>query len=153
MWTALLTVAVFAVTTVGLTAQQSVEELSWMTGCWRQQSGTRVIDETWSTPGGGALLGMSRTVAGGRMVAYEFMRIQDEGGLTFTAKPSGQNEASFKVLKRGPREIVFENPAHDFPQRVIYRRDGDLLIGRIEGTQNGKPGSVDYPMQRVACPG
>jgi hypothetical protein len=34
---------------------------------------------------------------------------------------------------------------------VIYHLDGDTLTGRIEGTQNGKPRSVDYPMRRTAC--
>jgi hypothetical protein len=99
------------------------------------------------------MLGVSRTVAGARTVAYEFLRIHQDGGrLTFTAKPSGQNEASFTLLKSGPREVVFENQTHDFPQRVSYRLDNDILIGRIEGTQNGKSRSVDYPMRRVACP-
>jgi hypothetical protein len=138
--------------TVGVSAQQRVDELSWMSGCWRQDSGGRVVEESWTTPGGGALLGIGRTVAGGKLVSYEFMRIHDDGGLTFTAKPSGQNEASFKMLKRGAREIVFENPAHDFPQRVMYRLQNDTLIGRIEGTRNGTPRSVDYPMRRVECP-
>ena len=149
---ALLTLVVFAPMTVGISAQQGVDELSWMSGCWRQEAAGRVADEMWMAPAGGVMLGVNRTVASGRTVSYEFMRIHDDGGLTFTAKPSGQNEASFKMLKRGAREIVFENPAHDFPQRVMYRLENDTLIGRIEGTQNGKSRSVDYPMRRVDCP-
>lgn len=151
MRTASMVLVVFALVTVGVSAQQSVDELSWMSGCWRQESAGRIVEEMWMTPRGGALLGIGRTVAGGRVVSYEFMRIHDDGGLTFTSKPSGQNEASFKVLKRRAREIVFENLAHDFPQRVMYRLDGDMLTGRIEGTEKGKAGSAEFPMRRVEC--
>jgi hypothetical protein len=48
--------------------------------------------------------------------------------------------------------ITFSNPAHDFPQRIIYRRAGaDSLHARIEGTRNGQPRGVDYAYVRVAC--
>jgi hypothetical protein len=46
---------------------------------------------------------------------------------------------------------VFENPTHDFPQRVIYRREGDSLLGRIEGMTNGQQKAVDFPLKRVSC--
>ena len=71
--------------------------------------------------------------------------------ITIRSGELGQAEASFKLLKRGAREVVFENLAHDFPQRVMYRLDGDTLIGRIEGTEKGKPGSAEFPMRRVEC--
>ena len=38
------------------------------------------------------------------------------------------------MLNPGPGGgAVFENLAHDFPQRVIYRRCGEDLCARIEG--------------------
>ena len=132
---------------------QTADHVAWMAGCWRQAAEGRTVDEMWMAPAGGTMVGVSRTVASGRTAAYEFLRIHDNGGkLTFTAKPSGQNEASFAVLKSGPREVIFENPTHDFPQRVRYRLENDTLVGRIEGTLNGKARSVEYPMRRVDCP-
>ncbi len=126
---------------------------AWMAGCWRQESPNRVADEMWMTPAGGVVLGVSRTVANGRTVAHEFMQIREDAGrVVFIAQPAGQAEATFTLLTQGPRDVVFENPAHDFPQRVMYRLDGDTLVGRIEGSQNGKPRSVDYPMRRTPCP-
>lgn len=132
----------------------SVADLSWMSGCWRQDAEGRLVDEMWMAPAGDALIGMSRTVSQGRAVAHEFMQIRRDGQrLVFIARPSGQAEATFTLLKMGPREVRFENPAHDFPQRVIYRRKSDdVLIGRIEGTENGHARGVDFPMRRVACP-
>jgi hypothetical protein len=129
-----------------------IDQLAWMAGCWREESGGGIADEIWKAPSGGAMLGTNRTVAGGREVSSESMQIREDAGrIAFTAQPSGQAEASFTLVKSGPREAVFENLAHDFPQRVAYRLDGDTLVGRIEGSENGTPRSIEYPMRRVAC--
>ena len=131
----------------------SVDQLSWMAGCWRLESGTRVVDEVWMAPAGGAMFGMSRTVSNGRVVEFEFIQIREDAGrVAFIARPSGQPEATFTLVKAGVGEAVFENPAHDFPQRIIYRLKDAALVGRIEGIQNGKARGADFPYQRVACP-
>jgi hypothetical protein len=149
----MLLVSALACLPMVASGQTASEPPAWMAGCWRQEAAGRVADEMWMAPAGGAMLGVNRTVASGRTVSYEFMRIHEDGGrLVFTAKPSGQAEASFPLARSGPRDVVFENPAHDFPQRVMYRLENDTLIGRIEGTRNGAPRSVDYPMRRVECP-
>ena len=129
------------------------DQITWMAGCWRLDASARQVDEMWMAPSGGALLGVSRTVSGGRAVAHEFMQIRErEGVLTFIALPSGQAEAAFPLLRGGARELVFENRAHDFPQRVIYWLQGSMLVGRIEGVQNGQQQSAEFPMRRVSCP-
>ena len=84
---------------------------------------------------------MSRTTSGGQTLEFEFMRIQQEesGDIYFIAQPSGQKETRFKLIKAGAREVVFENPTHDFPQRIIYRSESEgLLLGRIEGIRQGE---------------
>ena len=49
--------------------------------------------------------------------------------------------------------IVFENPTHDFPQRVGYRRvAADRMLAWIEGTESGKPRRQEFPLQRIECP-
>ena len=100
------------------------------------------------------MLGISRTVAEGATTEIEFMQIRENatGEIIFIARPEGQPEATFKLLKGGDREVIFENPQHDFPQRVIYRLQGDgSLLGRIEGGSKGKEKSVDFPMTRTRC--
>ncbi len=100
------------------------------------------------------MLGISRTIEDGKTVEFEFMQIQEGAGgdLLFIAKPSGQPHAMFKLIKGNAREVIFENPTHDFPQRVIYRLQGDgSLLGRIEGVSQGKEKAVDFPMTRARC--
>ena len=105
-------------------------------------------------PAGDGMLGMSRTVSRGRIVEHEFLQIRvQDGRLVLIAMPSRQPEATFTLASIGARTATFENPAHDFPQRVIYRlQDDGMLVGRIEGEEQGKTRGVDFPMRRVACP-
>lgn len=133
----------------------SVESLLWMSGCWTSVDAEPGSGEIWTSPAGGTLLGMSRTVKDGRTVAHEFMQIRETapGQISFIAMPSGQSEASFPLKSLSEREVVFENPQHDFPQRLIYRLDPKGgLVGRIEGLRNGEVKEIDFPMDRVACP-
>ena len=104
-------------------------------------------------PSGNMMLGMSHTVVNGKTREYEFIRIvqEENGNVFFVAQPSGQKEARFKLVTLTGSEARFENPEHDFPQRIIYRRDGDLLTGRIEGVSKGKERAVDFPLKRIAC--
>jgi len=105
-------------------------------------------------PDGGTMLGMSRTVVQGKTREFEFLQLRsdDNGDLHYVAFPSGQKETWFKLVKFEDERAVFENPEHDFPQRIIYaHKEGGSLLARIEGMSKGKPRSVDFPMQRIDC--
>ncbi|MBL8207469.1 MAG: hypothetical protein JNM09_24770 [Blastocatellia bacterium] len=135
--------------------QPTVYDFAWMTGCWENTAGKRQRDETWSKPNGGTLLGIGRAVVDGKTTEYEFMRIHQEAdGIYFTAQPSGQAQASFKLITLRDNMATFENPKHDFPQRVIYALNADgSLQARIEGVMNGKQRGIDFPFKRTNCEG
>ena len=81
---------------------------------------------------GGALLGTSRTVSGGRMVAFEFLRIVEKGGqLLYVAQPGGATPTEFILVELDETRAVFEDPFHDFPQRIEYERADDQLVAEI----------------------
>jgi hypothetical protein len=131
-----------------------VTALAWMAGCWAPEKGDAGSVEHWLPPAGGTMLGVSRTVKNGRTVEFEFMqlRVNAEGKLVFIAMPSGQKEATFVASHVSKDSVTFENPQHDFPQKVSYRLESsDRLIGRIEGTRGGTLRGLDFPMRRVAC--
>jgi hypothetical protein len=139
----------------GKAVKANVNDLAWMSGCWESVSrnGATVIAEQWMRPSGGAMLGMSRTVRNGKMSAYEFLRlVEDEHGINYISRPSQNKEdTAFRLTYTKPGEAVFENPAHDFPQKIIYRLNGTDLHARIEGPRNGSTAGVDFPMKRVKC--
>lgn len=135
-------------------AKAPVTQLAWLQGCWRVDGAEAGSVEQWTAPAGGTMLGLSRTVKGGKTVAHEFLQIRETapGKLAYIAMPSGQETTSFALVKASSIEAVFENLGHDFPQRVIYRRDGNAVLNaRIEGTAGGKPKGIDFPMRRLAC--
>lgn len=131
-----------------------LSDLAWLAGCWEGKIRTSELNEQWMKPAGGVMLGMGRTVAGGKVREYEFLQIREDpdGAIYYVAKPSGQPEASFKLNQIQNKEAIFENLEHDFPQRIIYRLQPDgSLFARIEGTSNGKARGFEYPMKRGAC--
>ena len=136
------------------TAKPTLNDLSWLAGCWEANVRGRQVNEQWMKPGGGIMLGMARTVAQGKAAEFEFTQIREDkdGSIYYVAKPSGQAEASFKLVKLQNKEAVFENPLHDFPQRIIYRLEaGGSLFARVEATTNGQTRGIDYPYRRAKC--
>jgi hypothetical protein len=133
-----------------------VAKLSWISGCWQRTTRNgQTIDEQWMTPRGESMLGMSRTVRGDSLIEYEQLRIGARAGrAVYFAAPSGQTPSEFTAASVSDTLVVFENPQHDFPQRIIYRKRGaDSLIARIEGTTGGNTRGVDFPYAKARCPG
>ena len=124
-----------------------------LAGCWERIVPNGRTVEQWLPEEGGLLLGMSRTVRDGKVREYEFLRIDRDpaGKLRYVAQPSGQAEATFMLKSLSEDTVVFENPQHDFPQRILYRFvDKDTLVGRIEGSVGGQARSADFPYKRCA---
>ena len=137
---------------LGLLAAAAVAatDFSWMVGTWSETKDGTTTREMWMPPLDGAMSGVTQTNAGGKLVSIEVASITAEpAGVTFTARPQGEAPTAF-VLKPGKAgEAVFENPAHDFPQRVIYRRCGPDLCARIEGAMDGKAQAMDWRYKRL----
>jgi hypothetical protein len=133
-------------------SRPALADLAWLAGTWTFERNGRTVTEHWLPPAGGTMLGVSRTVAGERTVEYEFIVLREtaEGGLVFEAHPSGQAGAEFPLVRWSARELVFENTAHDFPQRIVYTLNDDgSLLAAIEGERNGKLRRVEFPYRRV----
>jgi Domain of unknown function (DUF6265) len=149
-------VAIFVFIAPMAASAQDVElsALAWLAGCWAAEGRDAGSGEQWTPLAAGTMLGVGRTVRNGETVDHEFLQIRRnaEGKIVYIALPSGQTETSFVLTSADENSFTFENPEHDFPQRIIYRAraDGGLLV-RIEGTRDGALRSVDFPMQRVAC--
>ncbi|MDY6944470.1 MAG: DUF6265 family protein [Pseudomonadota bacterium] len=135
-------------------ADADIASLAWLAGCWQAEQGEAGSGEHWLPPAGGTMFGVSRTVKNGKTVEFEFVQLRSnaEGKLVFIALPSGQKETTFVASALGKDSVTFENPQHDFPQKVSYRVEpGDRLVARIEGIRGGALRSVAFPMKRVAC--
>lgn len=107
----------------------------------------------WMVPAGELMLGASRTVASGVTSEFEQLRLETRGDtLIYTALPSRQRETAFRSTQLSDSGFVVENPTHDFPQRISYRRRGaDSLVARIEGPGPNGTRGIDFAMRRIAC--
>jgi hypothetical protein len=135
------------------TQSPTIESFAPLAGCWERNQQGSFITEMWMKPAGTSMIGAGRTVKFGTTTDFEFLRIeQRDDSIYYIAKPRANvHETAFRLVKWSENAFVFENPEHDFPQRILYKVNGDSLSARIEGTRNGKTSGFDFPMTRTAC--
>ena len=127
----------------------------WLPGIWVMDRPDWMTVETWGKDTNWVYNGVGVTIRTGGKVSMEKMWIQQtkDGGMEFVADvPHNKEKVSFKLISGGDSSMkfVFENPAHDFPQRVVYqlKADGDSLYARVEGMMNGKLEGEDFAYKR-----
>ena len=138
---------------------KSVSALSWLYGCWGGKVNQRDFREQWMPLRGNTMLGIGSTEYQDKLSSYEYLRIEGRpDGVFYVALPSEQKEAAFKLVSAVKDErdnattFTFENPQHDFPQRIIYRRGTEgWLYATIEGKLKGEDRQITYPFRRIDC--
>jgi hypothetical protein len=131
-------------------ARATIADVSWLSGSWQSEPMPSTVEERWSPAAGGAMLAVGRTLKGGRMVAFEFLRIVErDGGLVYIAQPNGRPPTEFVLTHVASRTATFENRAHDFPKMIRYavRPDGSLEARISDGGQ----GADTFVFRTKAC--
>jgi len=102
----------------------------WLSGSWAMEDGASWAEEYWTSPRGGIMLGTGREGFGPEIRFWESMRIavNREGRLVFYAQPKGAPPVEFPMATMSDDAIEFANGAHDYPQRIRYWRQGQLLM-------------------------
>jgi uncharacterized protein DUF6265 len=149
-----LAVTTFLASGAHASAAGVIDRVGWLQGCWQMAAGNRLVEEQWTAPGGGIMLGVGRTTRDGSLVEYELVALTEKDGqLAYEAHPSGQESAVFASREIGEGKVVFENLGHDFPQRVGYEQRGsDALLAWVEGTANGRARRIEFAYRRTPCP-
>lgn len=134
-----------------LAENAGLDPLSFMAGHWVQKDGREEVQETWLGPRGDTLAGVNLTHRPESRASFEFLRIAMKNGQpVYFASPGGRPPVEFPVKEIAAGSVVFENMAHDFPQRIVYRRiDADTLLARIEGTVQGKTRAQEWRFTRA----
>jgi len=140
---------------VGQKAETSVEDLSFMSGCWEKKGKAEgsLTSERWTKPAG-MMLGIGYSLKEGRISSYEYLRIiKKDADIYYVAKPaSAKAETFFKLTALEKKRAVFENPEHDFPQRIVYHLVDEKTMGvRVEADKNGKPQGFGYALSKTDC--
>ncbi|MGH6614658.1 DUF6265 family protein [Sphingomonas sp.] len=118
----------------------------WLAGCWIMKAEQKWVEECWTPVRAGMMLGSGRSGAGESLQSWEANQIlPDAGGKpVFWASPQGAARVAFPMVSQGASEIVFANPAHDYPQRIRYWRDGKALNAEISLADGSKPMRWSY---------
>ena len=58
---------------------------------------------------------------------------------------------AFKLVQSGESSARFENRAHDFPQRIEYRRAGQALRAEIAGPRGSKEVVIGFDYELCAA--
>ncbi|MES2441248.1 MAG: DUF6265 family protein [Pseudomonadota bacterium] len=127
----------------------------WMAGCWVQEAGERWTEECWTGARGGMMMGSSRTGRGDKTVEWEAMQIvldlADGDGpptaMAYRAAPGGGAATVFAWAPGSGPGVTFVNAAHDYPQRIRYWREGELLMAEISMADGSKPMRWRYRRQ------
>jgi len=132
-----------------LAQSPNAASLDWMAGTWMQVRGDETVTEAWLGPRNGMLVATNLTSSAGGHKSFEFIRIADTPrGLSFFASPGGRPPVEFRLAEAGERRVVFENPDNAYPRRILYWRDGDALMARIEGTMKGEARHEEWRFTR-----
>lgn len=143
------------ITVVPLAAQPTadIRDLSWLAGHWGPEAASKTVasEEHWIAPAGGMMLGIGRTIVGGKVVEFEFLRIEKRiDGLYYVAQPGGKPPVAFRLTKSTATSAVFENPAHDHPKSITYELAGPTgLLATVEGDEGAKHKKQSFRFEKV----
>ena len=99
-------------------------------------------------------MGIGYSLKQGRVSSYEYLRImRKDTGIYYVAKPaSAKTETFFKLISLKDKKVKFENPEHDFPQRIVYHLVGEKTLSvRVEADKNGKSQGFGYSLSKISC--
>jgi hypothetical protein len=141
-------------TETGTSDGKRLEQVAWLLGEWRNNTPRGVLYEAWRIKDDSTYTGRSCFVVGVDTVSSEVVELGVRGGaLLYIPTVRDQNNrqpVTFTETRVTGKEMIFENPAHDFPQRITYTQiNPDSLVAVISGKQGEKEKSVQFPMKRV----
>lgn len=131
-----------------------IKKAKWLIGTWENKTRKGSIYETWSTTNENELSGKSYNIKDKDTLIFETIRLaQEQDGLFYIPVVKNQNEdlpVRFTAKTISEKQLIFENPQHDFPQVIIYTKiTSDSLVAEISGTKNGQERRQVFPMKRI----
>lgn len=130
-----------------------LENAKWFLGNWENVTKESVSREIWTQKNDSTLFAESFTTVEKDTVFYEKVDlIERNDSLLYIVSVRDQNKekpVTFYSTKSTKNQLVFENPKHDFPNKIEYNKVGsDSIFAKIYGTDKGKEVTVDFPMKR-----
>lgn len=135
-------------------APNKMAKAEWLLGAWDNTMPEGTLTEKWEKVNDSVMHGESHFVMGGKDTVFaEHINLESTNGkLAYVVTIPGQNgdkPVRFDMTTSNENQIVFENPQHDFPNKIVYNKIGnDSLTAEISGMKKGKPASEQFAMKR-----
>lgn len=131
-----------------------LQQAHWLIGTWVTPIPEGPLYETWRAVSPEELAGRSYLVTASDTVTFESIRmVETKGKLYYIPTVQDQNNnqpVQFEATHVYEDELIFENPTHDFPQKIVYTRvASDSLVAVVSGVENGKVREEKFRMKRV----
>ncbi|MDD3876530.1 MAG: DUF6265 family protein [Bacteroidales bacterium] len=129
-----------------------INKMVWLMGTWVIEKPQGNIYETWVRISDSEFSGKNYMVNGNDTILFETLQvIKNEAGIFYIPTVPDQNDGlpvTFSLLEMTDSSFVFENPSHDFPQRIAYTRiSADELKAEVLGVQNGQELKLTFEMR------
>lgn len=131
-----------------------LKKAEWLLGKWGFATPEGNLSETWTLKNDSTYAGESYFVAGPDTLFGEAMTLEQRGQtlsyVVITRGQTAKDAVSFTLTASTGKELVFENPTHDFPQKITYTQTGpDSLLAEISGNDKGKAASEQFVMGKL----
>jgi len=146
-------------TDVTSSVEATLSDFAWLAGHWQGNLAGRIVEEIWSEPMVGLMMGMFRLADSTQTLVLEFFSLrQSEEGIEFRLRHFSpaldawekEDPITLKLVNQRENLFTFENPFHDRPKRVILTRAGEnTLISRSEIIREDKTEIMELTLSRV----
>lgn len=153
-----ITLLTLVLVAVSCQKKESVEKdkikiADWIIGNWENKSAEGILTENWQKLNDSTFNASSYYIKGKDTLHFETIVLAQKGEtLTYFATVKGQNEdkaITFASTAESDKQLVFENPKHDYPQKITYTKNADnTLTAEISGNLQGKPSSEKFVMTK-----
>lgn len=133
-------------------------DCAWLAGVWRNAPDAKTaLEEHWSAPANGSMMGMFRMAAPGRPSMFEFQLIEESAdGVTLRLRHYGPEMTDrdkapvrAKLTAATERRLEFTAPEGAQLRRIVYEREGLAgVVVVVETTRAGQPAKFTLKMVR-----
>lgn len=131
-----------------------LNKIAWLSGTWQDASSGGISQEIWKKTDEQTLGGFSYFLVGKDTASSETMKItKKDQHLIYTATVKDQNNGQpveFTMTSNDSSQLVFENPMHDFPKKIVYKKiTNDSVMIQLEGVVDSSHEVQEYPLKRM----
>ncbi|MFN3968099.1 DUF6265 family protein [Flavobacterium sp.] len=133
---------------------EKLEKMNWLVGQWENKTPEGLLTETWTKENDSTFSGQTYFIKNEKDTVHSesIVLTQSKDELIYRPTVKGQNNdepVDFKLTTEVEYSFTFENPKHDYPQKITYKKVNDkALVATISGNQQGKQSSESYPMSK-----